>query len=251
MIVDDRGRKDLETDLAGSRRQGKETRELDEQYSEMKKRCNATEKALRVAERRNDELERAANRAREEVNEHKQNITGLNRAYGEVQETMRGQDQQITELTQTISLFGNRCSTTTRDDDYFEGEFSRLAGVIQQWVMRCFRGESDVKVRDLPQEVQDSLNATIFRDGSEGVKLKEIEAVVVHWLMNVLFSRSPFSLPWHEVIYHSFYSVYGLLQGTGELSLRFILMSKNHANYITRYRNSKMAGADGRYDTKG
>lgn len=254
MIGDDRGCKDLETDLAESRRQIKEMRgdyrELHEQYSEMKKSCNATEKALRGVQRRNDELERVTSQGREEVNEHKQNITELNRAYGEVQEAMRGQNQQITELTQTISLFGNRCSTTTRDDDYFEGEFSKLAGVIQQWVMRYFRGESDVKVRDLPQEVQDSLNATIFRDGSEGVKLKEIEAVVVYCLMNALFSRSPFGLPWHEAIYHSFGSVYGLLRGTGELSLRFILMSKNHANDVTRYRNSKMAGADDRYDTK-
>lgn len=222
-------------------------------YLALEKSYNTTEKTLRDVERRNGELERVTGRAREDMNQHKRNITELNRAYGEVQEAMRGQGQKITELTQTISLFGNRCSTTTRDDDYFEGEFSKLAGVIQQWVMRYFRGASDVKFQDLPQEVQDSLNAAIFRDGSEGeyeIKIKEIEAVVVQYLTNALFSRSSFGLPWHEPIYHSFCSVYELLQGTGELSSRFILLSNNHANDITRYRNSKMAGADNRYDTK-
>lgn len=199
----------------------------------MKKSLNAAEKALWDVQQRNEELERVNGQAREEVNQQKQHITDLNRAYGEVQEAMRGQNQQITELTETISLFGNRCSTTTRDDDYFEGEFSRLAGDIQQWVMRYFRGVSDVKTQYLPQTVQDSLNATIFRDGSEGeheIKLKEIEAVVVHQLTGALFSRTPFSLPWDEHLYRCFRSIHELVRGTSEPSPSFALVSKNYAN---------------------
>lgn len=187
----------------------------------MKKSLSAAEKALWDVQQRNEELERVSGQAREEANQQKRDIIDLNRAYREVQEAMRGQNRQITELTETISLFGNRCSTTTRDDDYFEGEFSKLAGDIQQWVMRYFRGVSDVKVQHLPQAVQDSLNATIFRDGSEGefeIKLKEIEAVVVHQLTHALFVRTPFGLPWDEHMYRCFRSIQELVRGTSEPS---------------------------------
>lgn len=226
---------------------------MDEQCSQMKKSLNAAEKALRDVQQRNEELVRVSGQAREEVNQQKQHITDLNRAYGEVQESMRGQNQQITELTETISLFGNRCSTTTRDDDYFEAEFSKLAGDIQQWVMRYFRGVSEVKAQHLPQAVQDSLSATIFRDGSEGdpeIKLKEIEAVVVHHLTYALFSRTPFGLPWDEHMYCCFRSIQELVRGTSEPSPSFA-WCRNTTLTDARFRNSKMAGADGRYDPQG
>ncbi|KAL0631946.1 hypothetical protein Q9L58_009173 [Maublancomyces gigas] len=217
----------LETELAKSRaetdklrgriKERRETyREMGEQYGEAKKSRDAAEKSVRELQQRNGDLERAHIRVKEALEGHKRHITELNRDYGEVQEAMKGQNEQITELTKTISLFGGRSSTTTRDDDYFEGEFSKLAGAIQQWIMRCFRGPSDVKFQDLPQTVQDSLRDTIFNDGSHEpeIKLKEIEAVVVHQLTRAFFGRSPFSLPWDEHLYRSFHNVFELLRGT-------------------------------------
>lgn len=206
-----------ETDkLRGRIKERRETyREMDEQYGEVKKSRDAAEKDIRELQHRNRDLERAHIRAKEALEGHKRHITELNRDYGEAQEAMKG---QITELTKTISLFGNRSSTTTRDDDYFEGEFSKLAGAIQQWIMRHFRGPSDVKVQYLPQTVQDSLRHTIYNDGSHEpeIKLKEIEAVVVHQLTCAFFGRSPFSLPWDEHLYRSFHNVFELLRGTGK-----------------------------------
>lgn len=219
----------LETELAKSRAEADKLRgrikerresylEMDEQCGEAKKSRDAAEKGMRELQQRNKDLERAHIRAKEALEGHRQHITELNRDYGEVQKAMKGQNEKITELTKTISLFGDRGSTTTRDDDYFEGEFSKLAGAIQQWVVRYFRGASDVKVQDLPQPVQDSLHHTIFNDRSHEpeIKLKEIEAVVVHQLTCAFFGRSPFGLPWDEHLHRSFHVVFELLRGTGK-----------------------------------
>lgn len=239
---DDQDRKirALEISLAESRAESEKYRrrikdkrvaflELDEKYSETKKICDAAEKGARDLQQHNGELERACGRMKENVEGLKKHITELNRASGEVQEKIKGQNQQITELTETISLFGNRSSTTTRDDDYFEGEFSTLAGAIQQWVMRYFRGVSDVGARDFPQTVQDSLNSTIFGGESHKpeIKLKEIEAVVVHQLSCAFFGRSPFSLPWDEHLHSSFHHVFELLRGTGKPSSFYASIKKN------------------------
>lgn len=239
---DDRDRRirALEMSLAESeaeseryRRRNKEKRtaliELEDKYGKTKKICDAAEKSTRDLQQHNGELERACGRMKETVDGLKRHITELNRASGEVHEKIKGQNQQITELTETISLFGNRSSTTTRDDDYFEGEFSTLAGAIQQWVMRYFRGVSDVRAQDFPQTVQDSLNNTIFRDESHKpeIKLKEIEAVVVHQLSCAFFSRSSFSLPWDEHRHSSFHHVFELLRGTGKPSSFYASIKKN------------------------
>lgn len=210
----------VESDKLRSRIKERRTtyREIEEQCGEAKKSRDVAEKGIRELQQRNADLERAHIRVKEASEGYKRRITELNRGYGEVQEKMKGQNEQITELTETISLFGNRSSTTTRDDDYFEGEFSKLAGAIQQWIIRYFRGASDVKVQDLPQTVQDSLRNTIFSDGSHEpeIKLKEIEAVVVHQLTHAFFGRSPFSLPWDQHLHRSFHAVFELLRGTGK-----------------------------------
>lgn len=146
----------------------------------------------------------------------------LKEDYDKVQETVDRQRDQITELTAEIASFHGRGGTTTRDDDYFEAEFAKLMGSIQQWVFRYFGGPSDVKLVDFPPAVQESVKFTVWSDREPEIKVKEIQAVVGDILVRHIIGLSPFWMPPLHDLGHGFRSVYDSLEATGELSLTFM-----------------------------
>lgn len=103
----------------------------------------------------------------------------------------------ITELTGVI-LDSSEKATISRDDDYFSGEFARLAGAIRQWVLRYFdpRDVPELRCQDLPETIAQSLEKTIFRyntvpDSKIKISRTEIEAVIIQRLGTLIF-RSNF-----------------------------------------------------------
>lgn len=105
----------------------------------------------------------------------------------------------ITELTGAI-LDSSEGPTTSRDDDYFSGEFARLAGAIRQWVLRYFdpRGVPELRCQDLPETIAKSLKEVIFGyntipDSKIKISRTEIEAVITQRLSALIF-RSSFLL---------------------------------------------------------
>ncbi|KAL0630880.1 hypothetical protein Q9L58_010266 [Maublancomyces gigas] len=102
----------------------------------------------------------------------------------------------ITELTGAI-MDSSEKTTISRDDDYFSGEFARLAGAIRQWVLRHFepRGVPELRYQDLPETVAKSLEKTIFGyntapDSKTKIGRTEIEAVMTQRLGAVIFQSS-------------------------------------------------------------
>lgn len=102
----------------------------------------------------------------------------------------------ITELTEAI-LDSSQPATATRDDDYFSGEFARLAGGIRQWVLRYFdvRDTPEFRHRDLPEAITGSLQKTILgysTDPDSTIKIgrKEIEAVIAQRLTEKIFNSN-------------------------------------------------------------
>lgn len=102
----------------------------------------------------------------------------------------------ITDLTGAI-MDSSEQATISRDDDYFSGEFARLAGAIRQWVLRHFnpRGIPELSCQDLPETVAKSLEKTIFGyntapDSKIKISRTEIEAVITQRLSAVIFQSS-------------------------------------------------------------
>lgn len=100
----------------------------------------------------------------------------------------------ITELTEAI-IDSSQPVTATRDDDYFSGEFARLAGGIRQWVLRYFdvRDAPESRHQDLPEAITRSLQKTILgysTDPNSTIKIgrKEIEAVIAQRLTEKIFN---------------------------------------------------------------
>lgn len=99
----------------------------------------------------------------------------------------------ITALTGAI-MDSSEKATISRDDDYFSGEFARLAGAIRQWVLRYFepRDIPELRCQDLPETVAKSLEKTIFGyntapDSKIKIGRTEIEAVITQRLGMAIF----------------------------------------------------------------
>lgn len=134
--------------------------------------------------------------------------------YQQLQETLKQQKINITELTETILRTVHSRAATVRDDDYFEVEFARLANSIHQWVFRYFNLVSEVKHGALPPIVKECLNNTIFEYSKlqdHKVKRKEIEAAVSERIYSCIF-RSPFLFGKNGMGYRAVRSILG---GTG------------------------------------
>lgn len=102
----------------------------------------------------------------------------------------------ITELTGAI-LDSSQPAAAGRDDDYFSGEFARLAGGIRQFVLRHFdvRDAPEFRHRDLPEAIAGSLQKTILGcttapDSMVKIGRKEIEAVISQRLTERVFNSS-------------------------------------------------------------
>ncbi|KAH0612447.1 uncharacterized protein H6S33_010499 [Morchella sextelata] len=105
-----------------------------------------------------------------------------------LEETLAVKQQNIAELTEAISRSTPSVNTVTRDDAYFDGEFSGLAGAIRQWAFRYFDDGPEVNHRSLPQRLQAAMAATIsdyYPVPDRTVVMKDIEAsiteLVVEW----------------------------------------------------------------------
>lgn len=102
----------------------------------------------------------------------------------------------ITELTGAI-LDSSQPATAGRDDDYFSGEFARLAGGVRQFVLRHFdvRDAPEFRHRDLPEAIAGSLKKTILGctttpDSMVKIGRKEIEAVIAQRLTERIFNSN-------------------------------------------------------------
>lgn len=132
----------------------------------------------------------------------------------QLKETLNQRDLNITELTETILRTVRSGATTTRDDDYFEGEFARLANAIHQWVFRYFNPVSDINHSALPNKVKECLERTVFEYATlrdHRVKRKDIEAAVSERIYNFIF-RKPFLFGKHGTSYNGVRPIVG---GTG------------------------------------
>lgn len=143
--------------------------------------------------------------------------------YQQLQETLKQQKINITELTETILHTVHSRAEMTRDDDYFEVEFARLANAIHQWVFRYFNLVSEIKHAALPPIVKECLNNSIFEYSKlqdQTVKRKEVEAAISERIYSCIF-RNPFLLGKHGMGYRATRSI---IAGTGRASY-----------HITRY----------------
>lgn len=102
----------------------------------------------------------------------------------------------ITELTGAI-LDSSQPAAAGRDDDYFSGEFARLAGGIRQFVLRHFdvRNAPEFRYRELPEAIAGSLQKTILGcttapDSMVKIGRKEIEAVIAQRLTERVFNSN-------------------------------------------------------------
>lgn len=110
-----------------------------------------------------------------------------------LQQDIGRQKLNITELTETIS-HSSQTATTSRDDDYFSGEFARLTGAIRQCVLRYFdpRDAPAFRLQDLPETITKSLEKIDRRystapDSKIKISRKEIEAVIAQRLTASIF----------------------------------------------------------------
>lgn len=132
----------------------------------------------------------------------------------QLKETLNQRDLNITELTETILRTVRSGATTTRDDDYFEGEFARLANAIHQWVFRYFNPISDINHGALPNKVKECLERTVFEYATlrdHQVRRKDIEAAISERIYNFIF-RKPFLFGKHGTSYNGIRPIFG---GTG------------------------------------
>lgn len=191
--LEERGQtnKALECSLKGLTRKSNEDQK---QYNQLKKYFNAVQATVSDREHEIAELRQAmANldwhycRAVGEIEKQALQIT-------EFQQEAEKQRSLITELTETIS-HSSQTATATRDDDYFAGEFARLAGSIRQWVLRYFnpRNAPEFRHQDLPTVITESLEKTVFGyssipDSKIKIGRQEIEAVITQRLNALIFN---------------------------------------------------------------
>lgn len=117
---------------------------------------------------------------------------------GQLQQETETQRSHITELTGAI-LHSSTIATSSRDDDYFAGEFARLTGAIRQWVLRYFEplGVPELSYRDLSEILAQSLSKTVLAysgtiapDAKIKIGRKEIEAGIARRLIEHIFNPS-------------------------------------------------------------
>lgn len=142
----------------------------------------------------------------------------LQRHSEHAEETSRRCEQQIVKLTETISRAGQREDAKTgRDDDYFATEFSELAGAVQQWVFRHFRGAVERRMEGVEGVLRESLEETVHREellGKSRAQLDAIVAVVGHQLAGRVFPR--FRFLGVAGLHDPFLTVFNCVEGTGE-----------------------------------
>lgn len=219
----EQGEKLREKDGKLEERNGKleeRNRELKEQNEESR-RQNEDLKAQNVKLKGEGEnLKKDYDRERKSFQSLQAEYKRLRKEFDETQETLNGQKRHITELTETISQSGSRMVTTTRDDDYFEAEFTKLVGAIQQWVFRNFRGPSNLRPEHFSEHVRNSLDRTIWTNNGRlklDFKVKEIQAVVADQLVRHVFHWFPFGKPNVHNIHQGFQAILEHLGGTGKL----------------------------------
>lgn len=151
----------------------------------------------------------------------------------QLKETLNQRDFNITELTETIMHFAHSEATTARDDDYFEGEFARLANTIYQWVFRYFNQISDINHGALPPSIKGCFESTIFEYNTlqdHKVRRKEIEAAVSERIYSCIF-RSQFLFGKHSLSYNGVRKSVG---GTGK-SHTFCRLRQMFRQLLTHY----------------
>lgn len=107
-----------------------------------------------------------------------------------LEETLAVKQQNIAELTEAISKSVPSVNTVTRDDAYFDGELSGLAGAIRQWVFRYFRNGPEVNHRSLPPRLQQAMATTLsdyYPIPDRSVVVKDIEASVTELIVSWAF----------------------------------------------------------------
>lgn len=116
----------------------------------------------------------------------------------QLQNETETQRSHITELTGAI-LHSSTIATSSRDDDYFAGEFARLTGSIRQWVLRYFEplDAPELSYRDLSEILAQSLSKTVLaysgtiaHDTKIKIGRKEIEAGISRRLIEHIFDPS-------------------------------------------------------------
>lgn len=175
-----------------------------------------------------DSLEKLIAKQKNDVAEYKnaaaeneQRITYLNeiihrqdRTIDELTDAAAQQKLSIKDLTSAI-LRSTNIGTTTRGDDYFGGEFASLAGATRHWALRYFRGAPDVRYRDLPLVVHESLKPVFFEydpTSDKKVSYKVIGAAAIQRITQNIFC-SGFIFRIHRQPYSS---VSMFLGGTGK-----------------------------------
>ncbi|KAH8149329.1 uncharacterized protein LAJ45_06408 [Morchella importuna] len=171
-----------------------------EKKEELEKRHAAARRSLKNKETEIGSLSQKNKKMTFEVDDLKKFITRQDReitALREVvdemkklEETLAVKQQNIAELTEAISKSIPSVNTVTRDDAYFDGEFSGLAGAIRQWAFRYFRNGPEVNHRSLPPKLQEAMAATIsdyFPVPDRTVVVKDIEASVTELILNWAF----------------------------------------------------------------
>lgn len=172
-----------------SNEEQKEYNKLKNYFNVVKVTASKQEREIAKLRQVGADLDWHYRRAVEKIGEQTLRIT-------EFQQEAEKQRSLITELTETIS-HSSQTATTTRDDDYFAGEFARLAGSIRQWVLRYFnpRNAPESKHQDLRTAITESLEKTVFGYSSiPGSKIKigrqEIEAVITQRLNALIFNSN-------------------------------------------------------------
>lgn len=190
-----------------------------EKYYKRYKKCRGEVVAGRTAAAEKDleiaGLSRVANEQNRKIAEFSEITTHLRDNNHGLKETIEKQRLDITELTATIAQSAHSGVTTARDDDYYEAEFTRIAGAIYQWVFRSFRGMPEVKHHSLSPAAQESLNASTIGYSAlsdSPINHQEIEALVAERLCHHVFCPT-FALGIHKGSYNSLYNALG---GTGK-----------------------------------
>ncbi|KAI5837492.1 hypothetical protein DFP73DRAFT_531926 [Morchella snyderi] len=151
-----------------------------------------------------DELKKVLTRRNREVTAIRKELDEQHFHMRTLKETLAVKQQNISELTEEISKSTPSVNTVTRDDAYFDAEFSGLAGAIRQWTFRYFRNGPEINHRGLPLRLQETMAATISDYSpvpDRTVVAKDIEAsateLIVHWafrsqlVFRVLGNRRP------------------------------------------------------------
>lgn len=139
-----------------------------------------------------DDLKKVIERRNRDITTIRKMVDEQHLHMKKLKETLAVKQQNIAELTEAISRSAPSVNTVTRDDAYFDGEFSGLAGAIRQWAFRYFGDGPEVNHRSLPQRLQAAMAATIsdyYPVPDRTVVTKDIEASITELVVGWAFRR--------------------------------------------------------------